>query len=363
MSDIFLSYSRKDKTVAEKFAKLFESKGWSVFWDKQIPPGKSFDQFIKERLDASRCIIVLWSDASVASDWVKEEASRGIRQSKLVPVLIEKIDPPLGFGRIEAAELYNWTRGAEDPDQQAELENLLQAITLMLEPSVDNDAAVLNMPTPKNVSPAAVPVQPPRPSADTPLPFKQHTPHRKQAAFVAGTLAAVGAVAAVATSMLMENKPELKVEPPKEQIVPPTEQTNQTQNNNNGGEHPTSIKQNETSSANPTQGGDRSSPETSNPDNSTKNDKIPGSEQPPQPAPSDHSETNSTTIGTISGKPGWKNLRSGPGTRYGVVKEIKTGETVEVLGSSTDVGGYQWFRVRTSDGVEAWIAAQLIKIP
>ncbi|MFM9047578.1 MAG: SH3 domain-containing protein [Cyanobium sp.] len=64
----------------------------------------------------------------------------------------------------------------------------------------------------------------------------------------------------------------------------------------------------------------------------------------------------------ISGKPGFKNLRSGPGTRYDVVKEIATGDTVEVIGSSTDIGGYQWVRIRTSDGVEAWIASQLITI-
>ena len=326
MSDVFISYSHKDKSVAEKFAKLFESKGWSVFWDKQIPPGKSFDHFIQEQLNVSRCIVVLWSGASVASDWVKEEAYWGIRQSKLVPVLIEQIDPPLGFGRIEAAELYRWAGSAEDPEQKAELSNLLQAITTILAASVGTDAAVLSNRAPMNIGNSEVSGQPSRLWTDTTLPLKQPTPQRKQAAIVAGAVVAAGAVAAVATSMFNgTNSPVVSPSPT------PTPTSTST---------PTLTP---TPTSTPTQ--------------------TPTPTPTPQPDPGgDPGGSQATTIGTIAGKPGIKNLRSGPGTRYNVVKEIATGDTVEIIGSSTDEGNYQWFHVRTSDGVEAWIAAQLITI-
>ena len=88
MSDIFISYNNKDKEKAKLFATLLGQQGWSVFWDKNIPPGKNFDEYIGEQLEAAKCVIVLWSKTSVSSDWVKEEAQRGAARKVLVPVFI-----------------------------------------------------------------------------------------------------------------------------------------------------------------------------------------------------------------------------------------------------------------------------------
>lgn len=128
MSDIFISYNNKDKEKAKLFATLLKQHGWSVFWDKNIPPGKTFDGYIGEQLDAAKCIIVLWSKTSVSSDWVKEEAQRGAARKVLVPIFIEQVSPPLGFGRIEAAELFDWNGDTAE----VEFQNLLQAITLLI---------------------------------------------------------------------------------------------------------------------------------------------------------------------------------------------------------------------------------------
>ena len=68
MSDIFISYNNKVKAKADLFARAFEREGWSVFWNKAIPPGKTFDQYINEQLEAAKCIVVLWSEGSVNSD-------------------------------------------------------------------------------------------------------------------------------------------------------------------------------------------------------------------------------------------------------------------------------------------------------
>ncbi len=90
MSDIFLSYSSKDKARAQIIAEAFETKGCSVWWDRVIPPGKTFDEVIEQELEAAECVIVLWSHESVKSKWVKTEASEGDRRGILVPVLIEE---------------------------------------------------------------------------------------------------------------------------------------------------------------------------------------------------------------------------------------------------------------------------------
>ncbi|MFM8308161.1 MAG: SH3 domain-containing protein, partial [Microcystis aeruginosa] len=67
------------------------------------------------------------------------------------------------------------------------------------------------------------------------------------------------------------------------------------------------------------------------------------------------------TNAKVSGTPGTKNLRSGAGTFYGVVGTVRTGDRLQILGSSYDRGGYQWYKVyHPQSGTTGWIAAQLI---
>ncbi len=58
MSDIFISYAREDRKKIEAIAKRFENQGWSVWWDRKIPPGKTFSQVIEEELADARCVVV-----------------------------------------------------------------------------------------------------------------------------------------------------------------------------------------------------------------------------------------------------------------------------------------------------------------
>ena len=108
MSDIFISYAREDRPRAEAIAKALEEHGWSAWWDWNIPAGKTFRQVIQEQLDRARCVIVLWSATSIARKWVIEEASEGEERGILVPVLIERVRPPLGFRSIQTADLTGW---------------------------------------------------------------------------------------------------------------------------------------------------------------------------------------------------------------------------------------------------------------
>jgi hypothetical protein len=82
-----------------------------------------FDDVVEEALRAARCVVVLWSKASVASDWVKTEAAEAAQKRALVPVLIQDAEIPLQFRRLQAADLTAWS-GASD----AEFEKLCAAI-------------------------------------------------------------------------------------------------------------------------------------------------------------------------------------------------------------------------------------------
>lgn len=128
MSDVFISYARNDREAARRLARSFETQGWSVFWDRAIPTGKTWSQVIGAALKDARCVVVLWSKHSIESDWVLEEAEQGRQRGILIPVLIETVTPPLGFGRIQAADLSGWKGDHGDPA----LNQLLQDIATRL---------------------------------------------------------------------------------------------------------------------------------------------------------------------------------------------------------------------------------------
>jgi ABC-type phosphate/phosphonate transport system substrate-binding protein len=115
---IFLSYKSSDKERVRPLVELLEGKGFKVWWDRKIPPGKTFDEVIEEALAAAGCLVVVWTADAVASDWVKTEAAEGVKRGILVPVLIDDVLPPLEFRRIQAAKLTDLPRPPEDPDVQ-----------------------------------------------------------------------------------------------------------------------------------------------------------------------------------------------------------------------------------------------------
>lgn len=105
MPDVFLSYARPDQYLANRIAGSLERNGLSVWWDFHIKPGDYFDKSIEKALLESNCVVVLWTSNSINSEWVKEEAFIAQKQHKLIPVLLDDVEIPIGFRRIQAVDL------------------------------------------------------------------------------------------------------------------------------------------------------------------------------------------------------------------------------------------------------------------
>lgn len=108
MADIFLAYSRSDSVKALTVAERLRTDGWTVFMDIETPIGERWHQSMRRELAAAAAIVVLWSTKSSDSDHVLDEADIGRRENKLFPALLERIDPPYGFTRYQAADLVAW---------------------------------------------------------------------------------------------------------------------------------------------------------------------------------------------------------------------------------------------------------------
>ena len=125
MTGIFLSYASVDLKRARKLAKALEARGWSVWWDRKLPPGMNFSREILKQRSAARCVVVLWTKNSIESEWVEEEAHRAKKRECLVPVLLDDVEIPFGFGTRQAAGLIDW----EGQQQHEGFEALVGAVT------------------------------------------------------------------------------------------------------------------------------------------------------------------------------------------------------------------------------------------
>ena len=146
MNDIFISYDSADRAIAQKFADVLEACGWSVWWDREIPLGKAFDQVIEEELNAARCVIVLWSNQSVRSRWVKTEAAAAADRDCLLPVLIDDIAIPFEFKRIQTAMLMNWRGDDADPEFNRLVKAVEQLVRRAPHPTPSRSASQANKP-------------------------------------------------------------------------------------------------------------------------------------------------------------------------------------------------------------------------
>ena len=129
MSDVFISYAKEDQACAKILVDVLTEQGWSVWWDHDIPPGKTWDEAIGKEIKAASCVIVLWSKASVASKWVFNEAMKGKERKILLPVLIEEgVEIPPEFGLIQATDFTGWD-GQTPPSG---LDSLLKEVRALL---------------------------------------------------------------------------------------------------------------------------------------------------------------------------------------------------------------------------------------
>ena len=118
MADIFISYASDDRPRVKRLAGALARHGWSVWWDRTIPAGRTFAEVIDEELRAARGVVVVWTSTSIDRNWVLEEAEDARERQILIPVLMGKVKPPRGFRRIQAADLIEWDGQESSPDFQ-----------------------------------------------------------------------------------------------------------------------------------------------------------------------------------------------------------------------------------------------------
>jgi serine/threonine-protein kinase len=120
-ADVFVSYKAEDRARLAPLVAALEAEGFSIWWDARIAGGANWREEIQEHLDRAKCVVVAWTKRSVgpAGTFVRDEATRAQRRGVYLPVRLDRVEPPLGFGEVQALSLQGWKGDRGDPRFEA----------------------------------------------------------------------------------------------------------------------------------------------------------------------------------------------------------------------------------------------------
>ena len=226
MADVFISYKREDKQVAERLSIALEQLGFEVWWDLNLISGQPYRAAIRAVIDQCKAAIVLWSEKSVLSEFVMDEASYAHRLGKLCPARIDGVDLPMGFGQTHTADMIGW----DGETNHRGFQNVVSAVEARVgrkgklganARTPEAEAAAAELEAFKTAQYAG--------TAQALRAFLQHFPRGAFAGFVRGQLETMSADAAHAASVAAETAappprapppPPPRHEPPRAAVAP-----------------------------------------------------------------------------------------------------------------------------------------------
>jgi tetratricopeptide (TPR) repeat protein len=130
LTDVFISYSRDDRERVARLAAALQASGISAWSDIDLAGGVEYSREIESRIHAAKAVVVVWSKTSIESTWVADEAELGRDARKLVPLVIDDVQPKIGFRQFQSIDFCNWAGDVREPC----FRTLKQALARLIEP-------------------------------------------------------------------------------------------------------------------------------------------------------------------------------------------------------------------------------------
>lgn len=112
---IFLSFKTEERDRAQCLKSALNSKGFEVWWQEQIQCGHEWHGEVDVAVGSAGCIVVLWSNLSIRSPWVRHEASQAIVRGVYAPARLEPMAIESPYNRIQATDLIDWDGDVNHP--------------------------------------------------------------------------------------------------------------------------------------------------------------------------------------------------------------------------------------------------------
>ena len=112
MTDLYITYSIRERYWVSKLVESLESEGYSVWWDHAVIPGENFRSDSQLALKQSKCALVVWSETAVDDHWVLVDCKQALLQKQnLASVLVQDCQIPKHCSEIELTDLKDWKVG------------------------------------------------------------------------------------------------------------------------------------------------------------------------------------------------------------------------------------------------------------
>lgn len=148
--DVFISYSTKDKTVANAVCAKLEENGirtWIA--PRDVPPGSNFAESIVEAINACKVFVLIWSKNANTSEHILNEINRAFDQGvSIIPFRIQDVQPSSAMSYYLSNK--HWL-DAYDPSWETHLNKLIHSVSSNLgiqgsgEPALPSDVQAQNL--------------------------------------------------------------------------------------------------------------------------------------------------------------------------------------------------------------------------
>lgn len=130
MTQVFLSYSEKEREVMEKVARSLMREGLTVWTNKNdIKTGEDFQAMIDRGVEEADNVVFLMSPASLASEYCgKELIHARLHNKRLIPILITPVDLEQVPPELRAIQFIDMTDHADPVAYQENINTLLRTL-------------------------------------------------------------------------------------------------------------------------------------------------------------------------------------------------------------------------------------------
>lgn len=132
MTDLYITYSIRERYWVSKLVECLESEGYSVWWDHAVIPGANFRNESQLALTQAKFSLVVWSETAVDDHWVLVDCDQAQQRQALASVKVQNCEIPETYQGLETTDLKSWEIGNKD---DVHFKNLLETIQAYASPS------------------------------------------------------------------------------------------------------------------------------------------------------------------------------------------------------------------------------------
>jgi CHASE2 domain-containing sensor protein len=130
MTQVFLSYADEERAFMHKIAKTLMREGMTVWTNKtDIKTGDEYEAVIDRGIEQADNFVYLMSSASLKSAYCYKELSYARSLNKrIIPLLIEQIDPEQIFPELRTVQFINFSQDQEESNYSADAAKLIRSL-------------------------------------------------------------------------------------------------------------------------------------------------------------------------------------------------------------------------------------------